>query len=632
MNAEKQINKSYDFIKSFEDITSVRDIYSPDEKNVFALCAKANYKKNTYDNALFIYKNKKIKKICKFDLKEEFVCFFDDFIVTKKRDRYKIISLFKPKKTAYAFKTKHKLKKIFCIEKGCMYALCEIKNKSINNKYSVFTSSDEIFENGDADFKAGKISALLAIDILKKKIKYISKQNQTVNYAYYDKEKKEICFTVKNISENFCPYSKAYVFSIKDCEKKAIYTDLDFDFESVFPFKDSYLAVGSDDKAYGINQNPSFYIADNGTLRLYCANDLSVDNSVNTDVRYDLSGDMIIKDDTLYFLSTRRDSCHIYKLTDGKIQLYYDGLSCVEKFIFAKGRLFAVGLDGSAAHEIYAFDGNKTRQVSNFNTVKDYKPVKIDYKYKDYPANGYVIYPPNFDKTKSYPAVFQVHGGPKTTYTDVFFYEMYALSLEGYIVFFTNPPGSDNFDNEFADIRGKYGQTDYECLMEFFHLILEKCPQIDKTRVAVSGGSYGGFMVNCMTGKTDEFRCAITQRSISNWVSFYATSDIGTYFSVDQLGVSSKDFQKLWEFSPLKNVDNVKTPTLVIHSSCDYRCPLEQGLQWYVNLKENRVPSRLLILKGQNHDLSRTGDVKHRILRLFYMICFLNENLKHDGD
>ena len=90
-----------------------------------------------------------------------------------------------------------------------------------------------------------------------------------------------------------------------------------------------------------------------------------------------------------------------------------------------------------------------------------------------------------------------------------------------------------DMENEFADIRGKYGTIDYEDLMNFTDYVLEKYP-IDKSRVGVTGGSYGGYMTNWIIGHTDRFRCAVSQRSISNWISKFGTTDIGYYFNADQ--------------------------------------------------------------------------------------------------
>jgi dipeptidyl aminopeptidase/acylaminoacyl peptidase len=187
----------------------------------------------------------------------------------------------------------------------------------------------------------------------------------------------------------------------------------------------------------------------------------------------------------------------------------------------------------------------------------------------------------------------------------------------GYFVFFCNPKGSDGRDNEFMDIRGHYGETDYQNLMDFTDAVLEKYPQINRQKVCVTGGSYGGFMTNWIIGHTDRFCCAASQRSISNWLSFYGVSDIGWFFVPDQCnGDIYRNPMDLWDHSPLKYAANVKTPTLFIHSDEDYRCPLEQGLQMYTALMDRGVESRMCVFHGENHELSRSGKPKHRVRRL----------------
>ncbi|MEF3692558.1 MAG: prolyl oligopeptidase family serine peptidase, partial [Acholeplasmataceae bacterium] len=124
-------------------------------------------------------------------------------------------------------------------------------------------------------------------------------------------------------------------------------------------------------------------------------------------------------------------------------------------------------------------------------------------------------------------------------------------------------------------------------------------------------------MTNWIVGHTDRFKAAATQRSISNWISFYGTSDIGFYFAKDQTdGHPNVDTDKLWEQSPLKYALNVKTPLLFIHSDQDYRCPIEQAMQLYAIVKERGVPSRFVWFKEETHELSRSGKPQGRMKRL----------------
>ncbi|MBQ6602648.1 MAG: S9 family peptidase [Eubacterium sp.] len=241
-------------------------------------------------------------------------------------------------------------------------------------------------------------------------------------------------------------------------------------------------------------------------------------------------------------------------------------------------------------------------------TFTDDRGVEID---------GWVMKPADFDENKTYPAILDVHGGPKTVYGSCYFHEMQLWASEGYFVFFCNPVGGDGRGDTFADIRGIYGGPDYEDIMQFTDEVLKRYPQIDPARVGVTGGSYGGFMTNWIIGHTDRFAAAASQRSIANWLAFYETSDIGYFFAGDQAGGTPwTRTEKLWDQSPLKYADRVKTPTLFIHSDQDYRCPLSEGIQMFTAIKDHGVEARMCIFKGENHELSRSGKPKHRVRRL----------------
>ena len=157
-------------------------------------------------------------------------------------------------------------------------------------------------------------------------------------------------------------------------------------------------------------------------------------------------------------------------------------------------------------------------------------------------------------------------------------------------------------------------------LMDFTDAVLKAYPNIDPRRVCETGGSYGGFMTNWIITHTDRFCCAASQRSISNWISMSLISDIGPYFGPDQCGASGlfgdTNTMTLWEHSPLRRADTVKTPTLFIHSDEDYRCPLPEGIQMMQALAVQNVETRLVIFHGENHELSRSGKPAHRIRRL----------------
>jgi dipeptidyl aminopeptidase/acylaminoacyl peptidase len=247
-------------------------------------------------------------------------------------------------------------------------------------------------------------------------------------------------------------------------------------------------------------------------------------------------------------------------------------------------------------------------------------PKVLDYKSEGYDLRGWVLLPDDFSPDRKYPAVLDVHGGPRCVYGETFFHEMQLWAARGYVVFFTNIKGSDGRGDAFADIRNDYGGTDYRNLMDFTDAVLEKYPCIDPARICETGGSYGGFMTNWIIGHTDRFCCAASQRSISNWISFSFISDIGEIFGPDQCGADGlfgdRNTEILWKHSPLKYAENVKTPTLFIHSDEDYRCPLPEGMQMMQAIADRDVETRMCIFHGENHELSRSGKPAHRVRRL----------------
>jgi dipeptidyl aminopeptidase/acylaminoacyl peptidase len=232
-------------------------------------------------------------------------------------------------------------------------------------------------------------------------------------------------------------------------------------------------------------------------------------------------------------------------------------------------------------------------------------------------VQGWLMYPANFDPESKYPLILEVHGGPHAMYGNSYMHEFQMLAAQGYAVLFTNPRGSHGYGQEFVNaVRGDYGGNDYNDLMNAVDFALEKYPFLDRDRTGVTGGSYGGFMTNWIVGHTDRFKAAVTQRSISNWISFYGVSDIGYYFTEWQIQSDLSDIETLWKHSPLAYADQMKTPLLILHSEKDYRCPIEQAEQLFVALKRQNKTTKFLRFPEANHELSRSGHPKLRLERL----------------
>ena len=247
--------------------------------------------------------------------------------------------------------------------------------------------------------------------------------------------------------------------------------------------------------------------------------------------------------------------------------------------------------------------------------------------------DGWVLKPTDFDPEKKYPGVLEIHGGPRGAYGTPLVHEMQALCGAGYVVFFCNPRGSEGYGEAFADLRGKYGDIDYKDLMAFTDHVLAAVPQLDATRLAACGGSYGGFMCNWIEGHTDRFAALASQRSISNWVSDYGSSEIGVTFDVNELGGDPwSSHEAMWDQSPLKYADRAKTPILFIHALQDYNCTVDQGVEMFTAMKRFGVPARMVLFEGENHSLSRSGKPRHRIRRLEEIFNWFGKYLKPSPD
>ena len=384
---------------------------------------------------------------------------------------------------------------------------------------------------------------------------------------------------------------------------------------------------GTEARRFGLNENSWVYTLDpaEGKLELLRAEESSMYCSVGSDCRLGGGRQSVPGEDCLFHLSTREGDCCLFRLdADGSDTPLLEKPGSIDAFDVRGDEALLIALYDMRLQELYRADlrTGEISRISHFNDealaeryVARPQPLRICSGGTE--IGGWVLLPKDYDPAKKYPAVFDIHGGPKTVYGPVFYHEMQLWASMGYFVFFCNPTGSDGRDNTFADIRGKYGTVDYENLMDFCDAVLETYPQIDRTRVCETGGSYGGFMTNWIIGHTDRFCCAASQRSISNWLSFWGTSDIGWEFTPDQnAGDLYESPEKLWARSPLAYAKNVKTPTLFIHADEDYRCPLEQGVQMFTSLLDRGVETRLCLFHGENHELSRGGKPRHRLRRL----------------
>lgn len=512
-----------------------------------------------------------------------------------------------------------------------------IKQMEEDKDYEVL---DEIpFWSNGVGFTNKKRNRLYIYNLNDKKAIPVTDEFTDVGSIKLNKDKTKVIIVASSYTDKMQLKSDLHLYNIKENNLEKLTHHEGFSYSYADFLHDKIIFAGKDMKSYGLNQNPHFYLMDldgNNPIRISKDDfDYGLWNSVGSDCRFGGSRSMVVDGDYLYFVTTEGDSSYINKIDkEGNIEKLIQGKGSVDGFDILDGNINFIGLRGLKLQELYSLKEKEEIQLTKFNEwvmeeKKLSQPQHLSFENDGITIDGWVMKPVDFEEGKTYPAILDIHGGPKTVYGEVFYHEMQYWANEGYVVFFCNPRGSDGRGNEFADIRGKYGTIDYDDIMKFTDLVLERCPFIDRDRVGVTGGSYGGFMTNWIIGHSNRFKAAASQRSISNWVSFFGTTDIGYYFADDQNAATPwSDIEKLWFHSPMKYADKVVTPTLFIHSEEDYRCWLPEGLQMFTALKYHGVDSRLCMFRGENHELSRSGKPKHRIRRLEEITNWFNKYLK----
>lgn len=394
------------------------------------------------------------------------------------------------------------------------------------------------------------------------------------------------------------------------------------------------------DEKYGFYQNGDVYIMDiktgSKTLLVKHEHQSIGHSTTGTDARFGGGNQAKLLGDLLYYTTTRVNHGHIntLNLKTGEI-LEITEAGSADCFDMVDNIIYMVAMRNDNLGELYSLENGIEKKLTSFNDFinEEYSvstPEEVICKNRaGIDVHGYAMKPVGYIEGNSYPAILHIHGGPRTAFSSIFHNEMQLWANNGYFVFYCNPRGSDGKGNDFANIIGKYGKDDFEDIMDFTDKVLELYEDIDENRVGVTGGSYGGFMTNWIIGNTDRYRCACSQRSISNWTTFEGTTDIGYFFSKDQTGASHMEDQSIqWEQSPLKYANQVKTPTLFIHSEEDYRCWLVEPLQMFSALKMHNVPTKICLFKGENHELSRSGRPRNRIKRMDEILEWMNEYLK----
>lgn len=384
----------------------------------------------------------------------------------------------------------------------------------------------------------------------------------------------------------------------------------------------------------GHKNNEIFVIsAEGGELKNLTAN---IDRTA-----YTYGGGLLWSPDSqyVYFKVPDRGENNIHRVDlDGNVEAVTEGKMTVGSFSMnSSGESIAfTASDEATTFEAWVMKGSGARRITEMSkeVLEEFwlgKPEEFWFASSgDAQIQGWVMKPKGYEEGKIYPTVLIIHGGPAGMYGySLTSPDSHLLCANGYAVVYMNPTGSVGFGEEFAaGVAGHWGERDYLDIMETVDHAVKTYPFIDSSKLGVMGGSYGGYMTNWIVGHTDRFKAAIALNSMSNLYSGTGTSDIDYMDHSVTAGKNPwEDIDYFMSKSPISYVENVVTPLLLIHSSEDYRCPMDNAEQMFTALKKLRKTVEFVIFPG-SHGFGRMGKPKHRVQRLQHILRWFDRYLR----
>lgn len=480
---------------------------------------------------------------------------------------------------------------------------------------------------------------LFKFDICSRKLSRLSALNFHIDDIVFDLENNIIIFTAYIIKNMQPVTSDVYSY---DTESKIIKKWTDGNYRVSFVeilFSQKIVFIGLNTNEKNRNDNQDIYIIDmvDGNIRLL-GEPLDISNEfpgITSDSRSTTLRPVLVDKKDFYFLSSDRFEEKLNKIDkNGNLFTYDIKLKVIDDFAVVEDKVLLIGLSEQDLHELYIYDGQELIKISEYNnwfykkrqmSIPKYYGINME----DVVIDGWVIFPSNFNPKDKYPGVLMIHGGPKSSFTNVYEHTMQVLAANGYFVFYANPQGSDGRGDEFLDIRGQFASIAYDQLMYFVDKVLETHPQIDKNSLGVIGHSYGGYLTNYIITKTNKFKAAISESGISNLVTAFTSSDIGYQYVYEYMGSKTPwcNLTQYIESSPINMANMTSTPTLFIHGTEDKRCNYTESLNMYTALNYHGVKTKLCLLDGEGHTIAVNGKPKSKTIRYQEILKWFDEIL-----
>ena len=320
----------------------------------------------------------------------------------------------------------------------------------------------------------------------------------------------------------------------------------------------------------------------------------------------------------------------IYDAAADRLSQAHSGCYEIDGIDIGPGGLMAMTVSTPRnPHELYLLDQGELRQATSFNQAwldeVITQPVhELRFKSQHGAVQGWYMLPVGYKAGDKAPLALNIHGGPHAAWgfaTQSMWHEWQFHAARGYAVFYCNPHGSGGYGEAFMHkLHGAWGPVAMDDIMAGLEALLA-LGYVDERRMAITGGSYGGYMTAWIIGHSQRFRAAVAQRGVYNLNSFYGTSDVPLLISNEFDAEPWEDHEVYWDNSPLKYASAITTPLLLIHAEHDYRVPIEQAEQLFAWLRRaTNTPVSMLRYPREGHELSRSGEPGHRVSRLSEMV------------
>jgi dipeptidyl aminopeptidase/acylaminoacyl peptidase len=305
----------------------------------------------------------------------------------------------------------------------------------------------------------------------------------------------------------------------------------------------------------------------------------------------------------------------------------------IMSFAVRDGRAVALISTPTMIGDLFSIDekGGLTR-LTNINE-KLFSEITLtdpdEMKYKSFDGQTietWIQKPPDFDPSKKYPMILNIHGGPHAAYGYTFDHEFQWMAAKGYVVLYPNPRGSTTYGQDFGNIiQYHYPGDDYKDLMAGVDALIAK-GYIDTKKLGVTGGSGGGLLTNWVITQTDRFAAAVSQRDIADWSNFWYVADFTLFQPTWFRKAPWEDPEDYKARSPITYIERVKTPLMLIEGEADYRTPpMAGGEMMFRALKYRHIPTVMVRFPDESHELSRSGKPWHRVERLQYIVGWFDQ-------